>query len=146
METITKEEEKQKEIDRLIDDSIGFNQSSLIDKMLNDFIFEFDDIENSFIPFGKYGDYKGECEFCQEQEQIIDAELNACKECYLEYNENTHEIFEWWPVDDCLAYKIEEIGSPILRNEYGNWWGRTETGLSLTFDSTLTRVAKENVS
>ena len=48
------------------------------------------------------------------------------------------EIYEWWRVTDSwLAGKLDEIGEPILDNDYGTWWGRTCSGQSIIQDGTF---------
>ena len=48
------------------------------------------------------------------------------------------EIYEWWRVTDSwLSGKLEEIGEPILDNDYGTWWGRTCSGQSIWQDGTM---------
>ncbi len=41
---------------------------------------------------------------------------------------NVTEILEWLLVSDWLAERLEERGSPILKNEFGTWWGRQTSG------------------
>lgn len=53
------------------------------------------------------------------------------------------EIYEWWLVSDWLADKLEEIGEPVIRNGFGDWWGRTCTGQGFLMDGTLQAIARE---
>jgi len=53
-----------------------------------------------------------------------------------------HEIFEWWLVSDWLANKLSEFEEPILRTEYGTWWGRTTTGQAIKLDDVMRRIVK----
>jgi hypothetical protein len=70
------------------------------------------------------------------EEEFIDYTASIAEELS-EYTE-PQEIFEWWRITDTfIASKLEEIGEPILDNDYGTWWGRTCTGQSIITDGTL---------
>lgn len=58
-------------------------------------------------------------------------------------DEHPAEIFEWWLVSEWFAEKLEAAGEPVLRNDYGEWWGRTCTGQAMIQDGTLQRVAAQ---
>lgn len=57
--------------------------------------------------------------------------------------DDAREVYEWWLVSDWLVQQLEGIGVPVLRNEYGNWWGRTCTGQGYIMDGTLQEVAAQ---
>lgn len=57
------------------------------------------------------------------------------------FEPEVQEIFEWWAVSTFLADQLEKIGAPVLRSDFGDWFGRTETGQSLSYDSSLNAVA-----
>lgn len=50
------------------------------------------------------------------------------------------EIYEWWVVSDWLEKRLEEQGEPILKTEYGSWWGRTCTGQAIYLDSVIEAI------
>ena len=52
------------------------------------------------------------------------------------------EIFEWWIISELTADKFEDKGEPILRNEFGVWWGRTTTGQAIMFDSIIQEIVE----
>ena len=56
------------------------------------------------------------------------------------------EVFEWWLVSDWLAGELDALGCPLLRNDYGTWWGRTCTGQAILQDGTLQDVARRILS
>lgn len=56
-------------------------------------------------------------------------------------SEEYREIFEWWAVSQWLASHLKGVGAPLIDNDYGIWWGRTECGQSLEFDARLDDVA-----
>lgn len=56
-------------------------------------------------------------------------------------NAEPQEPLEWWLVSQWLAEDFDEIGEPLIRNGYGDWWGRTTSGQSMIMDGTLQQVA-----
>ena len=55
---------------------------------------------------------------------------------------HTPEIYEWWAIEESLADDLVEMGSLILKNKYGCWWGRQSTGMEILMDGTLQAVAR----
>ena len=53
------------------------------------------------------------------------------------------EVFEWWLVDEWFANRLDEHNEPLLRNEYGVWWGRTCTGQAICMDSVIEEIFDE---
>lgn len=53
------------------------------------------------------------------------------------------EVLEWWLVSDWLANQLADIGAPVIRNDYGSWWGRTCSGQGFIMDGTLQDVANQ---
>lgn len=54
--------------------------------------------------------------------------------------EDPEDIYEWWIVDRWLLDKLEAHGQPVLRTEYGDWWGRTCTGQAVALDSVIEEI------
>ena len=52
------------------------------------------------------------------------------------------EVYEWWLVSGWLADELSKLDVPVLRNDYGTWWGRTCSGQSIMQDGTLQAVAR----
>ena len=50
------------------------------------------------------------------------------------------EIFEWWIVSSWLANRLKELDEPILKNDYGIWWGRTSTGQAIKLDGVIEEI------
>ncbi len=50
------------------------------------------------------------------------------------------EIMQWITVSEWLADKLREAHEPILKNEYGTWWGRTCCGQSIILDGTIQEI------
>jgi hypothetical protein len=87
---------------------------------------DWDDVENLYC-----------CAYCGAQ----DTEGPCCAD-NPDGETEPQEIFEWWLVTDWLADKLSAIGEPVLRSDYGTWWGRTCTGQSIMLDGTLQKIAK----
>jgi hypothetical protein len=52
------------------------------------------------------------------------------------------EVLEWWLISEQLARELDELDQPLLRNKYGDWWGRTCSGQTILLDGTLQDVAR----
>jgi hypothetical protein len=52
------------------------------------------------------------------------------------------EILEWWAVTEWLAERLIEEGEPVLKNEFGTWWGRTTSGQAIYMDSVIQKIAQ----
>lgn len=61
-------------------------------------------------------------------------------------NADAAEPMEWWEVGDWLAERLEREGEVVIRNGYGDWWGRCCTGQSVTLDSVIQRLGAEYCS
>ena len=63
----------------------------------------------------------------------------------LGFDPQPQEIYEWWAVTEWLADKLIEFGQPVLKNDYGQWWGRTCTGQAIILDGTLQKIAESHI-
>lgn len=109
--------EIREQAERLINNEVYICQSSLIDYLLKRGIFNYEDVHN--MEYSK--------------EELKD----------MGYNEDDNEykdIFEWYAISTRLAEDLQELGYPVLINEYGQWMGRTTTGQSLILDSIIYQV------
>ena len=43
---------------------------------------------------------------------------------YDEEEDEYRDVYEWWLVESWLLDMLEEHGSPVLRTDFGSWWGR----------------------
>ena len=108
-------------------------QSVLVDSMLEQGVFNYEDIENYFLNV---------CPECNEQIEEKD-NIYHCNQCNKDFNEpeqEPQEIYEWWICSDWLIEKLRERGEPILSNNYGDWWGRTCTGQAIKLDHIIDRI------
>lgn len=137
-EKIVTESEFQRECHDFVGRFVHVCQSSLVDEMLKKGIFEYDDIEKLSTTFEE--DSKGTCSICD----IEDEKLNENKVCENCFEPEDQEIYEWWVIESGFAYRLEERGEPILKNDYGTWWGRTCTGQSISMDSVIRDLVTES--
>lgn len=52
-------------------------------------------------------------------------------------------IYEWWGIEVELADDMLDIGQYVLKNEYGQWWGRCCTGQNILMDGTIQAIVKK---
>lgn len=99
------------------------------------------DTEQCFEFLAKWGRANGAPKLTEEntdtlEEELADYTASVAEE--LSDDNEPQEIYEWWRVTDSwLASKFEEIGEPILDNDYGTWWGRTCSGQAIWLDETM---------
>ena len=115
---------------RFIEREVLTCQSHLVEELLNNGIFQLEEIENF---------YKDNSEEIEELEEKID-QLEFLKEELEEEQENPQDIFEWWLITPWFSNKLKEQGEPILDNDYGVWWGRTCTGQAILLDSVISQI------
>ena len=121
-------------------------QSSLVEEMFRDEKFNYDDVVNM---------YQYACRECGHMETDLDKfeetvdedrriksyQCPSCKDILGDIPEQEpQEIFEWWVVTDWLLDRLEEQGEPVLRTDFGNWWGRTCTGQAILLDSVIETI------
>jgi len=136
-EKIVTESEFQRECQAYVDRFVYVCQSNLVDEMLKKEIFSYDDIENLTTQWETMG--LGECFECKEECDVNCDDI--CEDCF---EPEPQEIYEWWIVDRGLAYRLAERGEPILKNEYGVWWGRTCTGQAISIDNVIRSFVTES--
>lgn len=79
-------------------------------------------------------------------EHLLSQEILSYDDIVNFYDEdemNNQEIFEWWLCSDWLLEKLEQQGEPILRTDFGDWWGRTTTGQNIILDAIISRIYEE---
>ena len=99
------------------------------------------DTEQCLEFLAKWGRVNGAPKLTEEntdtfEEELADYTASVAEE--LADDSEPQEIYEWWRVNDSwLAGKLEEIGEPIIDNDYGTWWGRTCSGRAIYQDGTM---------
>lgn len=152
-----------------------YNQSYLVDGMLKNGTFEFEDIEDGASSMDLFDIWRDELEMPVCEELLKDAGLDVglagedwdCIEAHCKDNDleneffvleesvkekhqersDESEIFEWWLLDcDWTAGKLIQAGEKVLKNEYGTWWGRQCTGQAIKLDPTFWIIFQEGVA
>lgn len=155
-------------VENIVRNEVLVCQSSLVEMLLQQEIVSYDDIKNMYIDnseeIEENQEEKENIELSDEYMELDSKYMNDTlsdieEERHNELNkqietlenkiqeleseqEEPQEVFEWWAVSNWLASQLEEQGEPILKNEYGTWWGRTCTGQSISMDYVIQEIAK----
>lgn len=114
---------KQEKVKNFVNNQVYVCQSMLIEELLKKDFVSYDDIENLYLT-----DEQLKANGYDDIEQARDR------------GEDTQEIFEWWVVSDYLLKRLEDEGEPILKTDFGDWWGRTCTGQSIYLDGVIEKI------
>lgn len=126
-----KSAKQEKQIKRIIQDDVLANQCMLVIEMIN----------NGFEGTTPRIDDEDIINFRVNTEEEAKEMGYDSLEDLQENGSDQKEVFEWWLVTKWLADKIEALGGVIIKSDYGTWWGREETGQSLTMDYHIKQVA-----
>ena len=141
--TQLKQIEKQRELENFVSREVYYCQSMLVDEMLKREVFSYEDIINLYeykCPDYGYG-YQSIGDFGNETKREGEFHCPSCDKVFDKEPENeAQEIFEWWLCSNWLLEKLEAKGEPILRNDFGDWWGRCTTGQAICMDGVIKRV------
>jgi hypothetical protein len=118
--------EKQIKLRDFVGREVYHNESMLVEELLEDGKFQYEDIENYYIDPKEYADHG----------------YNSAQE-FEDSGENINEIYEWWRVSDWLLGRLAKKGEPILRTDYGDYWGRTCTGQAILLDGVIEEIWDE---
>lgn len=131
----------QDDLQKFVNNNVGECQSSLVDMLLEKEIFSWDDIKN------KDGYVCPECGHNEADESAFETEdanvylCPYCKKTFEDAPENEpQEPLEWWTCSSWLMDKLEAYGEPVLRTDYGDWYGRTCSGQSMILDSVIENI------
>jgi len=53
------------------------------------------------------------------------------------------EIFSWYLVSDPMEYHLSQRQQPILKTDYGTWWGRTMCGQAISCDGVIQSIVDD---
>lgn len=118
----------QEELRSFVSREVYVCQSMLVDELLKREIFDYDNIVN----LTKTDKQLKEAGYSEEEMEEIKGK-----------GEHWQEIFEWHICSDWLLEKLEKRGQPILRTDWGDWWGRTGTGQSISLDGVIEDIYQE---
>lgn len=83
--------------------------------------------------------------YCQSAlvEELLNKEIISYDDFVNLYDEETdeyQEIYEYWIVSEWLAEKLEQESEPVIKSDFGTWWGRTCTGQAIMLDSVIEKI------
>src|SRR5260221_6738387 len=108
---------REQEIESFVCREIFVCQTSLIEEVLKQQIFSFEDINNLYREFDGQLLSPNKCVKCQKEFNFLDSETGKCESCF-EANQMPQEIFEWWLVSQWLRKTVLLGGDPIIDNSY----------------------------
>ncbi len=117
-----------------VDKNILSLQDQLVNTCFVKGVFDIEEIVNLFAYYD------------QDDERLLGKDLKDAMNkdnFYDNCREETREIFNWYLITDWLSQKFIEKGEPVLKNEYGIWWGRTCTGQALVHDSVIQDIVQD---
>jgi hypothetical protein len=111
--------------------------------------FSWEDISNTTVDPSDWS--RDQCRAWLEDHTNADTTgvqaLSACQELVTDHaGDHQAEIFEWYRVSTYLGEALEAAGYVTLRNDYGDWWGRTTTGQALIMDGVLQDIAGRSLA
>jgi hypothetical protein len=127
---------KQTSLAQFVEREVISCETLLIEDLLGDGKLSIEDIENFYPEWQHIAD--SDCDHCGEKRSINN--LGYCKDCWdsegLRYDW-PQEIYEWWKCSEWLTRQLERRGEPILKTDYGDYWGRTCTGQAIALDQVI---------
>jgi len=134
--------------EHIVASEIWCNDSILVSALINgsyDDQFEFERIENLFD-----GSIDAMEEFLVEEGKLpadwdrLSSEVMIRIATQHRFSPLLQDICEWWRVSKSLARHLHRIGVPVLRNDYGCWWGRTCSGQDILMDGVIQQTLDPN--
>lgn len=83
--------------------------------------------------------------YCQSAlvEELLSKEIISYDDFVNLYDEETEEyqeIYEYWIVSEWLSAKLKKEGEPVVKSNFGTWWGRTCTGQAIMLDYVIEKI------
>ena len=123
---MSKKEPTQDELREFVHNNILTSQTYLVDEMLKKELVSYDDIVNYYLTDKQLKD--------RGYDNMEEARNNG---------EDAQEIMEWWLCDDWMIKQLQAQGEPILKTDFGSWWGRTCTGQAILLDGVIEDIYKK---
>lgn len=117
---------KQEKLKEFVSNHVLVCQSGLVAELLERGTLDFEDIVN--------------LQMADEELKDMGYKTKKAREEARDNGEDTKDIYEWWVVDGWLLDKLEAEGEPILRTDFGDWWGRTTTGQAIALDWVIEKI------
>lgn len=113
---------KQDKLQRFVETNVIWNQTHLVE----DKLFDIDEVENLTYTEGELKDIG----YSDVEEAMNDGA-------------DVKEVFQWFLVTDRFADRLNKHHEPLIRNDYGNWWGRTCCGQAIDLDAVIEAIFDE---
>jgi hypothetical protein len=121
-------------IEKHIQQEMAACQTALVEELLKREIFSWDDVENLYPTI---------CPNCNTE---LPLEQDDCKICGHDKFSQPQEIFQWFLInEEFLIEDLIKAGKPVLKNEFGSWWGRTCFGQAVVLDSTFWNIYQDEL-
>jgi len=134
---------KQEKLGEFISKEVFACQTFLVNEMLNKGeICRYEDIINYYADLDEEVD-EAIKEIMADNADISEEEAEKQAVDDLKDEQLPQEIMEWWLVSEWLERKLEAKGQPILKTDYGNWWGRCGTGQAILLDGVIEEIFDE---
>jgi DNA repair exonuclease SbcCD ATPase subunit len=158
---------------KIVENNVIYNQSYLVENALATDFFSYDDIINAYPDhteeieelqekIDELEERQGECQDeideleereadTEEQENLFAAlsaeieKLEDEKQELMDLEQEPQVVLEWWLVSSQFADWLEEKGEVVLKNEYGEYWGRRTSGQAIYCDYIIEERAMENI-
>ena len=129
------------EIKKKLNYIIKANQSTLVEKLFEQFYELEEAIINKYPPFTPDKE-PGECANCRRENVALDEISGYCHECH-DSSSDPQEVYQWWLIDDEWVQRFINNGLVILQAFGCSWFGRTCGGQSLYQDQEFIFLVKE---
>lgn len=158
---------------KIVENNVFYNQSYLVENALANGFFDYDDIVNTYPDHSeeigelqekideleeRQGECQDEIDELEEQESNTEEHENLFaalsaqiekledeKQELMDLEQEPQEVLEWWLVSSQFADWLEEKGEVVLKNEYGEYWGRKTSGQMIYMDYIIEERAMENI-
>lgn len=140
--------ERERELDRFVQNEVHLNVSALVARLVE--LGDDEDIpscaydwqtaaEDDGWELGAEGKVFRETDDYGHEE--ADSWAMACHLCGYGMNGYEREIFSWYAVSSFLADDLEDLGETVVRDWYGlDLWGRTVFGQAISMDGVIQTI------
>jgi len=131
---------KQEKLSEFVNREVFVNQTYLIEKLLKKEVFNYGDVVNLYADLEDNDIIEATKKLMEQDKELSKdtAELETIEN--LKDEQEPQEVMEWWVVSDWLLNRLEAKGQPVLRTDFGDWWGRCGTGQAILLDRVIEEI------
>ena len=130
---------KQEKLRDFVNKEVYCSQTMLIDELLKNGTLDYGDIVNYYANLDEEVD-EAIKDIMADDDSLSEEEAEKQAIDDLKADQLPQEIFEWWVVSDFLAGRLEANDEPILKSDFGTWWGRTCNGQAILLDGVIEKI------